>query len=132
MSRQSAEAASVVALVPGTRAPVPAELSEAEAAIWRDVVDSKPAEWFGPDSLPVLKEYCRAADMCDRLVPLVEKAMASGKGKDIVEILAVRNKEATRVAALATKLRLTQQSRYTPQASATANRKVAGGKRPWD
>ena len=44
--------------------------------------------------------------------------------------LDMRDKEAKRATSIATKLRLTQQSRYTPQAAATADRKVSGA-RPW-
>jgi hypothetical protein len=40
-------------------------------------------------------------------------------------------KTAGSVAALATKLRLTQQSRYTPQAASTASKK-SGPHRPWE
>ncbi len=131
MSRPSIEALSVVGVIPSALPPVPADLTEAEAALWSVVVESKPADWFGPDSYPVLKEYCRAASACDQLAPVVEKALQGGKAKDIREALALRDLESKRLAAIATKLRLTQQSRYTPQASATANRK-AGGRRPWE
>ena len=131
MSRQSAEALTLVPVTPWSGHPVPADLTEAESVLWREVIDSKPREWFGVDSLPVLKEFVRACAACDVLAPLVEKALASGKSKDMRDLMDIRNKEANRAAALATKLRLTQQSRYTPQASATANRK-ASGRKPWE
>ena len=99
--------------------------------MWSEIVDSKPADWFDLDSVPVLKEYIRAALTCDSLAGVVEEALAEcGDARELKTILDMRDKEARRVASLATKLRLTQQSRYTPQSAATANRK-AGGKRPW-
>ena len=41
------------------RPPPPAGLSDAEAAVWRDVTASLPAEWFRPEQLPLLAQYCR-------------------------------------------------------------------------
>jgi hypothetical protein len=43
----------------------------------------------------------------------------------------MRDTEAKRATSIATKLRLTQQSRYTPQAAATADRKAGSGAKPW-
>src|SRR5688572_4352984 len=135
MSRKSAAALSVVPATPAGPHEPPADLSEAEASLWRDVIDSKPAEWFGEDSAPVLKEYVRAAAMCDRLARLLDRALeASGEPVDaesvrlpsVPDLLLARDRESRRAANLATKLRLTQQSRYTPQAAATADRKAAG------
>jgi DNA-binding HxlR family transcriptional regulator len=37
----------------------PAELSEAQAAIWRETLTSIPADWIERGGLPVLAEYCR-------------------------------------------------------------------------
>lgn len=139
MARPSAAALSVATATADRRALPPSDLSEAEALLWREVVDSKPSDWFGDDSLPVLKEYVRAAAMCDRLARLLDLAMdASEKPVDaesarlpsVPELLLARDRESRRAANLATKLRLTQQSRYTPQAAATADKK-AGNKRPW-
>lgn len=133
MSRRSAAALSVVPATPSTPdtlLPAPDGFSEAEAALWREIISTKPAEWFGEDSAPVLKEYVRAAVMCDLLSDRINEALASGSTADVKMLLELRDREARRAANLATKLRLTQQSRYTPQASGTANNR-ANGKRPW-
>lgn len=111
-------------------APVPDGMPEAEAQVWRETVESKPADWFGADSYPVLREYVRAVVMCDDLAAVVARAV-KGDDADAVKVaLDMRDKESKRMAQLATKLRLTQQSRYTPQAAATADKR-ASGKRPW-
>lgn len=131
MARKSAAAQSVVApAVTGAPIDAPTELSIPERALWQKVVNSKPAEWFGPDSVPVLKEYVRAAATCDRLDALVSAAFDGAEGMDLKTVLGLRDKEAKRCADLATKLRLTQQSRYTPQAAATADKRASGA-RPW-
>lgn len=130
MPRKSAASLSVVPRTPAAERSEPGDLSPAELGLWREVVASKPAEWFGPDSAPILKEYVRAAVMCDRLVGVVEQALVDGDPTEIKSALDMRDKESKRAVSLATKLRLTQQSRYTPDKAATADRKAAG-KRPW-
>lgn len=115
---------------PTTLAPVPDDLSPAEAKVWRTTVESKPADWFGPDSYPLLKEFVRAAAMCDHLAQPIADAVEAKDTRKIRAGLNMRDREAKRMADIATKLRLTQQSRYTPGAAATADRR-AGGKRPW-
>lgn len=105
----------------------PADIPQAEAAVWRAVVATKPIDWFQADSAPLLREYCRAVAMCDRLADLIDMP----PGEDFHTLLISRDREAKRVAQLAVKMRLTQQSRYTPQASATADKK-ASGFRPWE
>ena len=134
MARQSTASLSVVRASPDSRLAPAAGLDEQEIELWRDVVNTKPADWFADDSAPLLKEYVRAAVMCDRLDLQIKAAMAGG---DEVETAAVmkgyldmRDKESKRVLSIATKLRLTQQSRYTPQAASTANKKASGA-RPW-
>jgi hypothetical protein len=68
--------------------------------------------------------------MCDLLDYQVKAAIAEGAAKVVKEAMQLRDMESKRMLQLATKLRLTQQSRYTPQAAATAN-KNAGTARPW-
>jgi hypothetical protein len=130
MARKSAAALTIVAASSPSVVAPPSELTESEADLWRAVVDSKPRDWFGEDSLPLLKEYVRAAAMCDRLDLRIKATEEGGSVGDVRLVLDMRDKEARRVAGLATKLRLTQQSRYTPQAASTANKR-ASGRRPW-
>lgn len=131
MSRPSvAELSLVPASAPGELPPPPADLSPAEAKLWTETVETKPADWFGPDSWPVLKEFCRAAVMCDALAKVAARAVRSKDTSSIKSVLSMRDMEARRVASMATKLRLTQQSRYGPRAAETANNRTKG-KRPW-
>lgn len=111
-------------------APVPDDLSPAEAKVWRTTVESKPADFFGPDTYALLKELCRASAMCDTLAVVIADAVKAGDAKKLRAGLNVRDREAKRMADIATKLRCTQQSRYTPGAAATADKR-ASGKRPW-
>ena len=110
----------------------PEFLTDPQRVLWLQIVDTKPVEWFGLDSAPVLVEYVRAVDMCNALELQVRKALEAGEPDWIEKILKLRDKEARRAADLATKLRLTQQSRYTPQAAATASKRSAHASKPWD
>jgi hypothetical protein len=132
MPKKSAASLTIVpAGRPGDLPPPPGDLLAAEAATWREIVESKPADWFGPDSLPILKEYVRAVAMCDTLARMVERAAADGEGVALVKsLLDMRDKEARRAASMATKLRLTQQSRYGARSADRADQRVSG-KRPW-
>jgi hypothetical protein len=66
----------VVALLPGDRAPAPpSDLSEREAAVWRDTVGSEPARWFTAEKWPVLRGYCRAVVAADSIWPQYERAL---------------------------------------------------------
>lgn len=130
MGRPSAAALAVVpASGPNEPLPAPSDLSDAEAELWREIVESKPADWFDVDSAPVLKEYIRAVTMCDVLDARVKEVLAAGHS-DVKQLLDMRDKESRRMVSMATKLRLTQQSQYTAKSAATANKR-AGGKRPW-
>lgn len=92
---------------------------------------TKPVDWFGEDSAPLLAEYCRATVACDLLAQMVDAAFAGGDIKQLKDVIELRDKESRRLTTIGTKLRLTQQSRYTPKSSATAAAK-AGNARPWD
>ena len=106
----------------------PEDMIPQEAQLWSDVVDAKPADWFQPDTVPLLTEYCRAKVMCDRLRLQIEVAIAEGEvPKDLMKL---RDMEAKRLMSIATKLRLTQQSRYTPGSAGTASKK-GQAPRPW-
>lgn len=131
MARPSAAALSIHRPPPPDgHEPAPEDLSEVERALWVEIVESKPADWFGADSRPILKEYVRATVACDRLAEKVNKALEGSDVRETKVLLDLRDREARRVASLATKLRLTQQSRYGARSAARADAR-APGKRPW-
>lgn len=130
MGRHSEAALTVVPIGAGKRLPVPEDLTEAQALLWGRIVDSKPADWLTQDTMPLLKEYVRSSTMCDALESQVQVAMAAGEFGDVKALLKMRDAESRRLTTIATKLRLTPQSRYTPQAAATASKKNQATK-PW-
>src|SRR6185369_13224053 len=92
----------------------PSHLSDDEAELWREVVAVKPVDWFMRDSHPILAAYCQAAlmhrDLCRRWHNTDPLAEVDGK---LVKLI---NDTSNRMSMLAVKLRLTNQSRFTPGA----------------
>ena len=131
MSKPSTASLSVVPVQPLGRLQPPEGLSDSERALWQRVVDSKPADWFGEDSAPLLVEYVRCKSECDELHAQVEAALAGGEAKEIKDAMQLRDMSARRLLSIGTKMRLTQQSRYTSSAAATANKAASGPRKPW-
>ncbi|HUX23214.1 MAG TPA: hypothetical protein VMV87_01230 [Burkholderiales bacterium] len=131
MARKSTASLSVVQVGVRVRLPAPADLTPEQAALWTAAVESKPIDWFAEDSSPLLKEYVRACCMTDWMETQVQAAMVGADGAALGSFMKLRDMESKRVASMATKLRLTQQSRYTPAAAATADKKAGSGGKPW-
>ena len=131
--RKSTASLTVVPAGIPARVEPPQGFTDAQAALWREIVSGKPVEWFSADNAPLLAEYVRACVMGDLLAFQIEAAMAGTDydGPSLKDLLKMRDTEAKRATSIATKLRLTQQSRYTPQAAATADRKAGSGNKPW-
>ena len=106
----------------------PAGLTEDQAEVWRSVVGARSADFFSEDAVPLLEEYCRVVVMCRLLAVQIEAGIAGGEAAELKALLDMRDKESRRMTSLATKLRITNQSRYTPQAAGTAAKRGAGGK----
>lgn len=115
------------------RARPPSGMSAAQKTLWEAVIGSKPAEWWTPDTLPVVAEYVRAADASSKLEVKVGEALRAGDPDDIKHWMTLRDRESRRAVSIATSLRLTQQSQYTPKSAATAARRAGmGGSKPWE
>jgi hypothetical protein len=127
--RVSADARlSIVPFVPSLPDP-PASLSEGEAAIFRETAAAMPSGWFRADSIPLLIEYSRAVDACNKLAGMRDAPDMTLR--DLAVLLAAHEKQARLVVTLATKMRLTQQSRILPDKAGrdVANKPVAAP--PW-
>lgn len=135
--RTSGAALSVVA---GTaidgRPPAPEDLTEFQREVWQRTVANEAADVFRTAALQqLLKEYCRHVASADRLARMIQATekldvLSSEDLEDLERLLRMRDKETKALADKATKLRLTNQSRYTPGAASTASKK-AGEMKPW-
>jgi hypothetical protein len=112
----------------------PSQLSDEMADIWRGIVNGKPGDWFDAGSAPVLAQYCRHVIAARRASQLIlEEEAADGFGVDHWNaLLRVQERQSALLASLATKLRLTPQSRYGPRGAATAALNEATGPAPWE
>jgi hypothetical protein len=133
--RKSAASLSVMPAPVARRLDPPAGMNARQSALWREVVEAKPVDWFSADNGPLLAEYVRAVDMGNMLAIQIDALLSSDDSTEIAlqlkPLLDMRDKEAKRATSIATKLRLTNQSRYTPQAAATANKRAGSVAKPW-
>ena len=119
MSKASSASLEVAAISIPQRPEPPKSLSKRQADIWREIVATKPPDWFEADTRPILEAYCKAIDWQARMSKELERAIAGEGGFAACEKLyAITEKNVKLLAQLATKMRLTPQSRYTPKAAA--------------
>lgn len=134
--RKSLDSVATVTPMPLRMVQPPADLSPEECDVWARVTATKPSEWWDAGSVPLLAQYCRAtvqSQLVGELVDSTGKAMLTdpdelGRYKELRKIQAALSGELT---SLATKMRLTQQSRYNAKNSDTAARKGGGPAKPW-
>jgi hypothetical protein len=128
-----------LAVVAGTdidgRPKAPSDLTPFQAEVWERTVSNEAADVFRTAALQqLLKEYCRHVETADRLSKQVDRATDVGSNMPAQELdclLRMRDRETKALADKATKLRLTNQSRYTPGAAGTAAKKSSEAKKPW-
>jgi hypothetical protein len=122
----------------GKRPDPPPDMTPQQAHIWTATVNDEPLEHFATAATrEMLKDYCIQRHIADTIAGAMNVFPAEGhksvKGMMFFRQLQKAHDMATRGASsLATKLRLTNQSRYTPMAAATASRNTMKGIKPWD
>ena len=152
MPRKSVAALSVVAKTKIDGRPrAPADLSPEQHRIWERVVASEPADLFATEATrQLLKDYCRRITALDYFTKQIdfhiEMALLPAEQRpEGVELLSVRqmdklmlirSRETAGVIDIATKLRLTNQARYSAKAMGVAGRRAANpdpadDKKPW-
>ena len=121
--------------LPWERPEPPEDLSEAQAAEWRAVVDRMPPDWFPRETHGLLSAYCnhavshRAISLRVRRWEQKPTDRSLGLYKDLLKL---RDREARAMTTLATKMRLTQQSRYDAKTASTAAKNGGDGEKPWE
>ena len=99
---------------------------------------SEPADFFNTAALRgMLSDYCRHRASADKVSEVInifqsEWLKNADGAKRYHGLLKMRDMETRAAADKATKLRMTNQSRYTPQAASTASRHAAKGVKPWE
>ena len=140
--RKSTAKLAVVTTLPVTKRPrlpgAPKAFTPAQAAVWKSVVATKPADWFTADSWPLLAQYCRhvvTADMLQRKIDASETLDDMGVDTPVAEYqarLKMRDSESKIINALARSMRLTQQARLKAETAASKHGRVGdGARKPW-
>jgi hypothetical protein len=104
----------------------PEELTEAEVKIWTRVVGAMRPDWFSPENLDLLAQYCAHCATAQELRVLLEDTTDP---KDLKDLYKLRQEESRVMMALATKMRLTQQSTIDKERRKESR---AAGRRPWE
>jgi hypothetical protein len=116
----------------------PSDLPERQAALWRAIVESEPIDLFKTvASQMMLRELVRYADTSDTLAVKLNEMTSDDLSdpesiKHFGDLLKMRDVVTKQIAALATKLRISNQAKYLPNKVARATRDLAVGRKPWE
>jgi len=107
----------------------PPDLAVEARAVWVQVVNSMPADWFMDRDKPILAQLCRHTVESQRVSQLIEQLCGSEEFdvKSYDKLLQMQERESRAIASLSTKLRLTPQSTR----SDGKGKDVKGVKKPW-
>jgi hypothetical protein len=114
------------------RLPPPASLTPAQKAEWMVVVNSRQADWFGPENASSLIQYCRHKVQADIIAQQIESFdpqwLADEDGlKRYDKLSQLQERETRTINALLRSMRLTQQSLVRAEKSVSKTR----GRKPW-
>jgi hypothetical protein len=139
MPRKSAAALAIVTPITDHRPPAPDDLTPEQAAEWREVVGRMPNDWFTRETHQLLAAYCRHVTAAKTLSAEIDRFkpewLTDSVGlEQFGRLLALRDRETRGMSSLATRMRLTQGSRYRADKTATATAKpqFADGLPPWE
>jgi len=112
------------------RPPAPDYLTPEQAEVWNHTVNSMAADWFRPETLDVLAQYCRHVVTARHVASQISDMEGSAEEFNIREyalLLRCQKMESEAILSTATKLRITLQSTYDK-----SKKKVDQTKRPWE
>ena len=132
--RKSAADLSVVPIGIDSRRPEPPiQLNAREAVTWRAIVSDLPGGWVTPAQEPLLTAYCWHIEAGSQLSSMINALdFPSCDQRQLARLLEMRRRETAATASLATKMRLTAQSRMHARTAGRRNENSSGTVRPWD
>ena len=112
---------------------LPPELASEEAEEFLRIVNSYPADWFDAANLPLLTQFARHVVQARRVAELLERAVGQPdtQWEYYAAMLKQQRAESAALASLATKLRLTPQSRRNDRGNVRPIAAPAGPP-PWE
>lgn len=137
--RASVADLAVVSINPGRAKshPAPAELSDAQSAVWRTTVSAMRTEFITAACYPVMIEFCRHVCRARLLEAQIshfeiEWAKVEGGLERLDRMLAMAERETRSMTACARALRLTPHAQMHARTAGRLSRDAGSGKRPWD
>lgn len=136
MPRQSAASRAVQPLIdPTPYPPPPGNFTPTEAALWWAITHSKDPAWWDGGNVPMLAELIRHIETFEQIQTAMREPFDLRDDADLAlleRLTKLRDHESKSVASLSTKLRLSNQSRYTAATAHTAHLRGARGAKPWE
>lgn len=112
----------------------PYELSHQASLEWIKITNSMPATWFTPESHGILSQYCRHLEAALEISNFIQENFPNGPTpenfKNYANALYVQREEGKLIAALSTKLRITQQATINKRGNQIADAN-ANDADPW-
>lgn len=122
----------------GERPEPPASLTKRQKAIWLEVVAAEDPIFFNTAVLRgLLADYCRRRAVSEELSEFIDRSGPVWERDDVeqrrrfAQWMRLRDLEMGAVVSLATKLRLTNQSRYQSAVAARVAERGAKAEEPW-
>jgi hypothetical protein len=117
-------------------APPPPELTDAQAAVWRDAVSSMSGNWLPRGAHPILVEYCRhtcRARLLEQEIAHFDAEWVKEEGglERLNLLLGMAEREGKAVIACARALRLTPQAQMHPRTAGRRANDVPPYPSPW-
>ena len=122
----------------------PEEISPDEKETWKAVTKTKPADWWRPDTYPLLISYCKHTANAKHVDYLIETFNFDGIKNDfdlwpcLDKLLRARDRESRALVNLARSMRLSQQAMILPRGAGRGTSNTAVGIRmphespPWE
>lgn len=133
--RKSSEDLKVTVNIP-KRPDAPSELTDRQAEVWRETVNTMPVDWFPSETHYQLADYCRhvtySRDIAERIQAMDTETADT---QDMDRLYRMQDRESNAISRIATKLRITNQSRVRAE---TAGRQInnrqtpQGGAEVWE
>jgi hypothetical protein len=133
--RRSAAQLSVIAGTIDGRPKAPPSLSADETEVWDRIVASEAADLFRTAAIQgLLTRYCRhfcRAEWLEKEIRTATLPHSEDSLADVDRLMKMAQRETLACVTIATKLRLTNQSRYQPSVAATAARRASSERKLW-
>jgi hypothetical protein len=114
------------------RQPLPPEIIGEEAEEYVRIVNAYPADWIEPAAVPLLVQFCRHVVQARRVAEVLERVVGQQETQMAFysDLLKEQRAESASLASLATKLRLTPQSRRNDRGNVQPVART--GRPPWE